>query len=193
MLHCRRVKAPVGPHAGVEESKDTGAISSSGSAATLASASAGPLGGAPFPWAPGTAFLALDPFSLQHHVFLTRPMSGSRKHSSYPSESEIEPYHDDPIMGSAADATRSPALNSPDGHDSERPPLLSIRSSVPLMPTPGTTSQRNPTYVGPSSCFALARWMLIPLCRNRSCCASGSSPRVACYSALWESVSRWRV
>lgn len=79
-------------------------------------------------------------------------MSGSRKHTSYPSEGGLEPYHDDPTMGSAADATRSPALSSPgDGHDSERPPLLSIRSSVPLMPTPGSVSQRHPTYVGSSS------------------------------------------
>jgi hypothetical protein len=45
---------------------------------------------------------------------------------------------------------RSPALNSPGVHgrdsDPARPPFLSIRSSVPLIPTPGTVSKRHPTY-----------------------------------------------
>ncbi|KAF8495945.1 hypothetical protein F5888DRAFT_1615206 [Russula emetica] len=49
------------------------------------------------------------------------------------------------------DDARSPALHesSPvqeSGADPARPPLLSIRSSVPLLPTPGTVSKRHPTY-----------------------------------------------
>ena len=61
-------------------------------------------------------------------------------------------YRDDPTMASPQyDDARSPALHSPPAHDPKadpaRPPLLNIRSSVPLIPTPGTVSKRNPTYV----------------------------------------------
>ena len=61
-------------------------------------------------------------------------------------------YRDDPTMASPQyDDARSPALHSPPAHDPKadpaRPPLLNIRSSVPLIPTPGTVSKRHPTYV----------------------------------------------
>jgi hypothetical protein len=69
-----------------------------------------------------------------------------------PSEAGLESYRDDPTMTSPQyDDTRSPALHSPPAHDSTadtaQPPLLSIRSSVPLLPTPGTVSKRHPAYV----------------------------------------------
>jgi hypothetical protein len=67
-------------------------------------------------------------------------------------EAGLESYRDDPAMTSPQyDDARSPALHSSPVHDSAadtaRPPLLSIRSSVPLIPTPGTVSKRHPTYV----------------------------------------------
>jgi hypothetical protein len=69
-----------------------------------------------------------------------------------PSEAGLESYRDDPTMTSPQyDDTRSPALHSPPAHhstaDTAQPPLLSIRSSVPLLPTPGTVSKRHPPYV----------------------------------------------
>lgn len=73
-------------------------------------------------------------------------------------EPAVEPYHDDPTMSSSkydddADATdaRSPGFITSPVRDSPRdiapPRVFSIRSSVPLLPTPGTLSQRHPTYV----------------------------------------------
>lgn len=67
-------------------------------------------------------------------------------------EAAIEPYHDDPSMTSPQYAdTRSPGFISSPVRDSPGdtapPRLFSIRSSVPLIPTPGTISQRHPTYV----------------------------------------------
>jgi hypothetical protein len=76
-------------------------------------------------------------------------MPGSRNFP-HPSKAGLEPYHDDPTMTSVPyDDPRSPAFNSPRVHDSDvtQPPLLSIRSTVPLIPTPGTVSKRHPTYV----------------------------------------------
>ncbi len=68
-------------------------------------------------------------------------------------EANLESYHDDPTMSSSAqyDDSRSPALHSPPAFaspvDAARPPLLNIRSSVPLLPTPGTVSKRHPNFV----------------------------------------------
>jgi hypothetical protein len=67
--------------------------------------------------------------------------------------SGFEPYHDEPTMASAQQQyieSRSPALNTPRAHDDSdppRPPFLSVRSTVPLIPTPGTRSKRHSTYV----------------------------------------------
>lgn len=123
-------------------------------------------------------------------------MSGPRNHPSFPSETGLEPYHDDPTMGSATQLVgnpRSPALHSAgDARDSDttatsRPPYVSIRSAVPLLPTPGTVSNRHPTYVNDVVAFVFCGWnvdSLFLLRRNRSCCAFGSWPWVACFSAL---------
>ena len=70
----------------------------------------------------------------------------------------LESYHDDPTMTSPGyDDGRSPPIQSPTvlsptflrdlAADPARPPLLSIRSSVPLLPTPGSVSKRHPTKV----------------------------------------------
>jgi hypothetical protein len=104
------------------------------------------------------------------------PMSDPRNFP-YRSEAGLEPYHDDPTMSSVRyDDPRSPALNSPRAHDPDatQPPLVSIRSTVPLIPTPGTVSKRHPTYV----CYRLfpderPRSVDPPLRRNQSYCASG--------------------
>jgi hypothetical protein len=66
-------------------------------------------------------------------------------------EAGLESYRDDPTMASPQyDNARSPALHSSPIQDSAtdtaQPPLLSVRSSVPLLPTPGTVSKRHPTY-----------------------------------------------
>jgi hypothetical protein len=63
-----------------------------------------------------------------------------------------EPYHDDPNMTSQLNNdSASPSLRPPPFSDSDatRPPHLSFRSTVGLLPTPGTVSKRHPTYVRP--------------------------------------------
>ena len=65
----------------------------------------------------------------------------------------FDPYHDYPTMASSQandSAAASPALRPAgfnNGTDPGRPPHLSFRSSVPLLPTPGTVSKRHPTFV----------------------------------------------
>lgn len=70
-------------------------------------------------------------------------------HSPLGSVGDHEPYHDDPSMRPGQiDDVRSPALTSPRMSDTgtPRPTHLSFRSSVGLIPTPGTVSKRHPTY-----------------------------------------------
>ena len=85
--------------------------------------------------------------------FLTFPIPISTMFVHKPQdEAGLESYRDDPTMTSPQyDDTGSPALHSSPirdtAADTGRPPLLSIRSKVPLIPTPGTVSKRHPTYV----------------------------------------------
>jgi hypothetical protein len=78
-------------------------------------------------------------------MFVHRPTLG---------EAGLESYRDDPTMASPQyDDARSPVIHSSptaihdSAADAARPPLLNIRSKVPLLPTPGTVSKRHPTYV----------------------------------------------
>jgi len=85
-------------------------------------------------------------FSTVSHY---RPMSNSHE-PSYPRAStssvELVPYRKElPMTTPQPDdsALRSAGLMS----DTEQPPHLRFRSSVPLLPTPGTVSKRHPTNV----------------------------------------------
>jgi len=90
---------------------------------------------------------------------VTRNMAHPHKYR-YPYSStstgaeEPEPYydHDDDqltMTSSRVDNSASPALHSArfDVPEGTPPPHLSFRSSVPLIPTPGTVSKRHPPYV----------------------------------------------
>ena len=66
---------------------------------------------------------------------------------------DYDPYHDDPKMNPQQFGdVSSPALNSPPAmSDSDARPTPTarhtFRSSVGLIPSPGSVSQRHPTYV----------------------------------------------
>jgi hypothetical protein len=89
-------------------------------------------------------------YELQIAVFLSllvHPMSHQRTSSSSPSDGagEEEPYRDSPT----ASPPQTADIRSLDINDTEpsEAPRLSFGSSVGLIPTPGTVSQRHPTYV----------------------------------------------
>ena len=73
-------------------------------------------------------------------------------HTPLGSVGDHEPYHDDPTMKPRQiDDVGSSPLNSPFMSMSDtgtpQPNRPSFRSSVGLIPTPGTVSKRHPTYV----------------------------------------------
>ena len=89
------------------------------------------------------------------------------------------PYHDIPTMTPPSPDIRSPGLS-----DTERPNpphRLTFRSSVGLIPTPGTVSRRHPTYVPHLSCLMEGReplFIFLYLFRSRFCYSFGSYPWV---------------
>ena len=77
-----------------------------------------------------------------------------------------EPYHDYPsMMPLQVDDFASPPLRSPPSFNNPdaaaAAPHLSFRSSVPLIPTPGTISKRHPSYVRPFGWMGVDRVCLI--------------------------------
>ncbi|KAI9450036.1 hypothetical protein BJY52DRAFT_1304974 [Lactarius psammicola] len=90
-------------------------------------------------------------------------------HTPRGSMGDHEPYHDDPSMRpKRTDDVRSPAFNSPLMSMSDigtplgtpLPARPSFRSSVGLIPTPGTVSKRHPTYEP----VALRFWVVVLGC-----------------------------
>ena len=87
-------------------------------------------------------------------------MSSSFRDSVH-TASEYDPYYDY-MEPNQMDNTRSPALNSPpmsDTDTSAHRTQLSFRSSVGLLPTPGTVSKRHPKYVRHASIGAKSRML----------------------------------
>src|SRR5579863_6361220 len=77
---------------------------------------------------------------------------------------ELVPYRDElPMTTPQLDDSASPGLRSaglmsdPDAARPPLPPHLRFRSSVPLLPTPGTVSKRHPSYVRRRSMQRLTR------------------------------------
>ncbi len=90
---------------------------------------------------------------------VTRNMSHPHKYpypysSTFTGAEDPEPYYDHDhdqlaMTPSRVDNSASPALHSArfDVPEGTPPPHLTFRSSVPLIPTPGTVSKRHPPYV----------------------------------------------
>jgi hypothetical protein len=100
-------------------------------------------------------------------------MSDQRPSSPFPDPlsytAEDEPYRDNPSMNSPQDPKdRIPVLSYT---EPPNPPRLTFRSSVGLIPTPGTVSQQHPTYVRRRSRLidSHALSLIFFLCRSRLC------------------------
>ena len=104
---------------------------------------------------------------------------------------ELVPYRDElPMTTPKLDDSTSPEPRSAglmSDTDAARPPLvpphLRFRSTVPLLPTPGTVSKRNPPYVRRRLIFDDGREFASSLRRNPLYSAFGSSPWALCCSA----------
>ncbi len=143
-----------------------------------------------------SSFRSLTRFPALNKLYPSQfAMSASHEHP-YSGAAALEPYHDDPTMASAKfDEPRSPALHSPPIHhtqDSDAaagPPLLTIRNSVPLIPTPGTISKRHPGYVRYFHVSFRLRYMSADL----SILAAGANfiALLACSLSLYFHGRRW--
>lgn len=85
------------------------------------------------------------------HVSLMANSHKSPYTSTSTSTVELVPYRDElPMTTPRLDDSPLPALRSPglmSDADAALPPHLRFRSTVPLLPTPGTISKRHPSYV----------------------------------------------